>query len=153
MLHHRVYESREICILEINYAGLCMSTHTHTHIHVHTHTHAHKHTCVRARTLLPKFFLCSSWGPSCSDVIACCHFADWDLLKAEHFDSYSRVLTVHGRADIHVTQTLKQNDACIMHIRTYMVHNVSAPIKRMSGGQKKGCAPDDLIQKERENKR
>lgn len=50
----------------------CSLTLLHTFIRTHsvTHTHVHIH--------LPKSFLCSSWGPSCSDVIACCHFADCD---------------------------------------------------------------------------
>lgn len=44
-----------------------------------TLTHIHPHTLKHTHTQLPKSFLCSSWGPSCGDVIACCHFADCDF--------------------------------------------------------------------------
>lgn len=90
LLGHRVYESHEICILQINYTytgvWLC---YTHTSTLTNSLTHTHKHTCQSP-------FWAPAGDPAAVMSVLAATLLIVTLLKAEHFDSASRAVTVHG---------------------------------------------------------
>ncbi len=186
-LRHRVYELHEICILQINYAktGLWLC-YTHTSTHTHSHTLAKVLSVLQLGTQL-------QW---CHCSLPLCWL--WLLLKAEHFDSASRAVTVHGWAQAY-TQHANTKIDCMHYAHIYTngsyhqhifwgyththththIHSalrldhrghitVTALFQSRQtawilgrwdgkqdekGGKQKGCAPDDLIQRERESEK
>lgn len=116
---------------------LCWSLHTYVHTHSLTHSLIHTH--------LPKSFLCSSWGPSCSDVIACCHFADCDSYWKQSTLIWFQERSQNARASKYIWHTNTKIDICMHYAHTYTygsyhqhthTHTL-AHVKRMIGEERK----------------